>query len=168
MGVLQGLGDLDGDVDGLARVEVALLVEQPPQRRAPDQFHDDGLDLALAARVVDGHDVGVRQPGGGDGFPPEPGDEGLVGRQVREQDLHRHRASEHLVDRLPDLGHPPSGQAGDQSVARPDHGAGGDGAGGGGGRGKIGHVTCHRTGPTTAETFIAGASGRSVSGRPGR
>ena len=87
-----------------------LLVEHVAQGRAPDELHDDGLDAAVAARVVDGDDVRVREPGGGHRLAAEAGDEGVVGGEVGEQDLHRHRPGQDLVVRLPDLGHAAPGQ----------------------------------------------------------
>ena len=51
------------------------------------------------------HDRRVGQPGRGHRLAPEPGDELLVGGEVRVEELHRHPAGEDLVDGLPHRGH---------------------------------------------------------------
>jgi hypothetical protein len=97
---------LSDDRHGLRRFERALLVEPLTQRRPAHELHHDGLDAVVAARVVDRHDRRVRQPGGRDCFGAEAGEERLVRREVRMEDLDRHLAGEDLVRRLPHLRHP--------------------------------------------------------------
>ena len=50
----------------------------PGERLAVDVLHDDEVRVLALAPVVDRHDVGVGEVGGGLGLPAEPLDEGRV------------------------------------------------------------------------------------------
>ena len=65
VGVFQGLGDLDGEVEGLLPIEDALLLHILLQRNAVDQLHDDVIGIAGAGHVVNGNDVGMAEHGNG-------------------------------------------------------------------------------------------------------
>ena len=70
------------DVERGARVSGPSLAHHLAQRQARDVLHGEEHDAAVLALVVDGDDVGVRQPGGGPGLTAEPGDEALVVDEV--------------------------------------------------------------------------------------
>ena len=120
VGGTQGVGDLRPEAHDFVRVEKALFVEPFTQRRSTDQFHHDGFGTLVVAGVVDGHDAGMVEASGGDGLGAKPDDEGVVGRQMRVQDLDRDRAAQHLIFGLPHLGHASAGDPVGQAVAPRD------------------------------------------------
>ena len=78
VGVLQALGDLQGEVEGLLPVEDALFLHIFLQRDAVDQLHDDEVGAVGGGNVVDLHDVRVAQHGHGLALRPESAAEFLV------------------------------------------------------------------------------------------
>ena len=87
-------------------------------KRPPvDVLHDDEVGVLALAPVVDGHDVGVGQVGGGLRFPAEPLDEGPVDRQLGEEDLDGDRPVEEEIPGQVHLGHPAPGDVADHLVA---------------------------------------------------
>ena len=74
----EGVGDLDGVVEGVACAEGAAL-EFLLKGFAGDQFHDDAVSALVFEDVVDGEDVGVAEGGGGLGFLMEAAAEVGVG-----------------------------------------------------------------------------------------
>ena len=92
MGGVQCLGHLRRQPGRLPRVDRGGVVEALPQRLPGHELHDDGLGAGVGARVVDRHDPGVGEAGGGDGLLAEPGDEAAVRGEVGVEELHRHLA----------------------------------------------------------------------------
>ena len=78
-----------------------MLAQDVRDAAALDVLHDDVVAAGrlVPARVVDLDDVGVHQLGGGQRLAPEAGDERVVLGQVLRQQLDRHLALEHLVER---------------------------------------------------------------------
>jgi hypothetical protein len=127
MSVSQCVGDLGGDLDGLAHRQPAALIEHVTDRPATHELHHDRLAVVAGTRVEDRDDVRVGQAGGGHGFATETLDEGVVGGQVGEEDLGGDGPGEDGVLRFPDLGHAASGDAADELVAASDTVPGGEG-----------------------------------------
>ena len=75
------------------------------QGPAPDQFHDDIVDVALSAHVVDADDVGMGQAGCRVGLLPEVIDELLVLGELGLQDLDRHQPVQEFVHGAVNDGH---------------------------------------------------------------
>jgi len=57
--VLKRLGDLRGEVERFAPVELALLLHVLLERDALDELHDDIVDAVRMGHVVDAHDIGM-------------------------------------------------------------------------------------------------------------
>ena len=95
-----------------------MLPDQPRQILAIDQIHDVEVRAVGTARVVDGDDVRVGQPGERLHFPPEPLHRlrGLDER-LRKQ-LHRDRAVHLAVNRLEHPPHPAAAKLVQQSRTR--------------------------------------------------
>src|SRR5207247_202541 len=53
--VVEGLGDLDADVDDLAQAQ-GLVADQAQQRRSADERHDEEERVLVPAEIVDRHD----------------------------------------------------------------------------------------------------------------
>ena len=105
MGHLQSGGHFGGDLGRPAGQELPLGVEDIPQRTPGDQLHDDVVGALLLPPVVDRHDVGMAQVGGGLGFLAEPGDEGVGVGVALMHDLYRHPAVQGAVDGLEHVRH---------------------------------------------------------------
>ena len=85
--VLERLADLGDDRQRLARLELAAC-QQLPQVHAIDVLHEEVVQAAGLAEVVQGDDVRVIEPGQGAGLAGEslrePGDASdMVGRILR-------------------------------------------------------------------------------------
>ena len=117
VGGVQRVGQGDADAHHLVDLELGLLVEHLAQRQPGHVLHDDGLVAALADGVVDGDDARVVDAGDGDGLAAHPVDEGVVGGEVRVEQLHRDLAVEDLVSPEPHLGHAADGDATVEPVA---------------------------------------------------
>ena len=123
VGGVEGGGDARADVDRQLRAEPGLHVEQLAQALAVDELHDDGLAAAFGEHVVDGDDVGMGEPGDGDGLAAEAlGDDG-IGRQARLQPLEGDAAVEREIGGQPHLGHPALGESTLEPVAAGEHDA---------------------------------------------
>ena len=96
--VVEGVEDVLGDADRLERLEGAPLAQLLPQGVPVDVLHDDvrhgrGLPVrvvaveGILARVEDGHDRGMVEPGRRLGLAPEAHEEVLVSGEVGSQDL---------------------------------------------------------------------------------
>ena len=72
VGVLQRLGDLAGELDGILERELALPVEPGTQRLALDERHDVIEESPGLARVVQRKNVGVLEIGGELDLAEEP------------------------------------------------------------------------------------------------
>ncbi len=79
--------NLDHQLDGLLRRERSSASEEGLEIGAAHIFHDDEVSVPVAAKIVDGDDVGVEQIGGGAGFLLEAGFEGRIIRVVGAKDL---------------------------------------------------------------------------------
>ena len=114
-------GDARADVDRQLGAQPGLHVEQLAQALAVDELHHDGLAALVLEDVVDGDDVGVGQPGDGDGLAAEAlGDDG-VGGQARLEPLEGDLAVERDVGGQPHLGHPALRQSPLEPVAPGEH-----------------------------------------------
>src|SRR5262249_53962590 len=94
----ESVRDLDGDGQG-GRDLQRPAADQLLQRRPLDVLHDDVAEPVRLPRVVDGGDVGVVEGGAEERLPVEAPAGGLVGGQLRTEDLHDHRAVEPEVVR---------------------------------------------------------------------
>src|SRR5918992_3862006 len=95
--VVERLAHGGSDSRGSARVDRAGLAVL--DRPASTEFHDyvvtlDPVFAGIRPGVVNGDDIRVGQPGGGERLPPEPGEELLVVRQVGVKDFDRNRPGE--------------------------------------------------------------------------
>ncbi len=100
VGVAEGPGELPPDLDDPRGGKGPRLAEALPRH----QLHDDEGNAPLLAHVVDGHDVGVVQGGGGAGLLEEPG---LALRPAGDREhLDRHLALELGVEPEVDRSHP--------------------------------------------------------------
>ena len=116
--VLQRLGDIDGNGDGLARVKPALPFDVLLQRLAVHKLHGDVVRALALAGGINLHDVGMAEAGGGGGLAFEARDEVGVGREVRRQDLQRSKPVELRLPRLEHRPHAAPAELGDDFVAR--------------------------------------------------
>ena len=82
-------------------------LEQLAQRPALDELHGDVDDAVRRADVVDGHDVGMVQGGGGARLRLEAQATIGIGRDRGGQHLDRHLARQPQIARAIDLAHPP-------------------------------------------------------------
>ena len=121
---VERVGDLLADADHVGHGEATLLVDEVAQGGAVDQLHHDVRDAVVVAGVVGGDDVGMREPGRGDGLVAEADAGAVVGREVGAEDLDRHPAREHRVVGDPHGGHAAAGERRHESVAAAEHGAG--------------------------------------------
>jgi len=70
MGFIQGIGNLDGILQGLLQRQCAFC--QPRLQRFPHQvFHNQVVDTVLLSDVMQGADMGVVEAGDGPGFALE-------------------------------------------------------------------------------------------------
>src|SRR5205085_304225 len=97
VGEAEGGGHVGGDAGGGVGGRQALAAEDVRQALAVDVLHDDVVGRALLAPVVDAHDVGVVQVGGGLRLAAEPGDERRVAGELGEEHLDRDGAGEQQV-----------------------------------------------------------------------
>jgi hypothetical protein len=132
VGVVERVGDRAEQLGGGLRVQPALGVEQAAERLAADVLHHDPGQPSLLAGVVDGDDVGVGEPGGGPGLPPELLGEGAVAGQLRPGHLDRDRPVELAVVAPVDDRHAALGDAGDNLVPPPAEGSADEAVEGGG------------------------------------
>ena len=88
MGVGQGLGHGQDDLEGDLLVEDLAPFEHVLDRLALDELHDEVVVAGDLAGVDHADDVVVRELGGDLGLAAEPLDEFLVLRQGVEQHLH--------------------------------------------------------------------------------
>ena len=89
--------DLAADLRDLLGVERAVAADAALEVGAAQVFHHDEIGVAVAAPVIDAHDVGALQAGGRLGLLLEAGGEGGVAGVLRQHDLHGDGAVEHLV-----------------------------------------------------------------------
>ena len=114
---------LPDDLQAAVPLQASLPSQQRRQRLPGNQLHDQKggwlrpsgrPDLAV---VEDPGDPRMGYGGGRAGLGPQAPDEaGILGVLVAEQ-LDRHRPTQDLIDRLPDLTHPAGGQPPAQPVA---------------------------------------------------
>ena len=97
-------GDLDADLQELLDRERALAYAIA-ERLTIDQLHNQAVDPVFVADVIESAEVGVVERGDGPCLPFEAGEQLLVFRQGRRQDLDRDLAIEAVVSCTPDLAH---------------------------------------------------------------
>ena len=105
VGVLQALGNLQGEMQGLLPVEHALFLHVFLQRDAVDQLHDNEVGAVGGGNVVDLHDVGVAQHSHGLALRPEPAAEFLVSGKFVFQYFNRDQPVQPMAARFIDYGH---------------------------------------------------------------
>ncbi len=110
VGGVERFGDLAEQVEGAVRRQRPLAVEQRPQVAAGDQAHrHDQLAVDLA-RVVDGDDGGVVEPGGEPRLAQEALAEAVAVGELAGDHLQRHRPLEAEVGGAVDDPHPAAGE----------------------------------------------------------
>ena len=104
VGVVEGAGGLDRDAERVVERELALAAEPVAEALALDEGHGEPEPASGLARIVDGQDVGMLQPGGEADLALEPvGAE--RGGELGEEDLERDGAVVAEVVRQVDDGH---------------------------------------------------------------
>ncbi len=117
MRCLQRIGNLDGQLE--QRVQRQRSRADPLlQRRPLEILHHDERPPVLLADVVDRADIRVIQRGGRPRFAREPGQRCWILRELRRDELERHRAVQPRVFGLVDDAHAAAGQPGDDVVVR--------------------------------------------------
>ena len=114
VGLGQGGGHLPHDRQGLRQLGRAVAGEPLAEVLPLHVFLDDVVQAVDVAHLVDLHDVGVHQRGGGLGLALETLQIGLVAGQLRLEDLDRHPAFQRALLGQVDLGHGPAAQAAEQ------------------------------------------------------
>ena len=104
MGALQRVGDLAGELDRLAQGQLFLPVQPGPQRLPFDERHDVVEEAGGLAGVVQGQNIGMLQVGRDPDLPEEPVGADR-GRQLRPQNLDRHRPIVPGIERQVHGGH---------------------------------------------------------------
>ena len=121
---VERVGDLLADADHVGHREATLFVDEMAQGGPVDELHHDVRDAVVVAGVVGGDDVGVGEPGRGDGFVAEADSGAVVGGEVGAEDLDRHPAGEHRVVGHPHGGHAATRDRRHEAVAAAENGAG--------------------------------------------
>lgn len=98
MGVLQRIAQLRYHRQGLARTQPAGA-QHLAQRRAFDQLHHQIAPFAGPADIVDRHQIGMIEPGQGQGLAFEPSGERRIAAQLGGQDFQGHRPVEPFLPR---------------------------------------------------------------------
>ena len=119
-----------------------------------DELHREEDGAVVLALVVDGDDVGVREPGGGPGLADEPGRELLVVAEAGVHHLDRDGAVEPEVGGLVDAGHATARHPGRRS------GSGRPAAGRSRGRRHRRPRPCGRSDPAATTTLLRTGWGR--------
>ena len=113
VGVIEPAAGLGDDLERLVDAEVASVAQQFGARVAGHVLHHDEVLMVAGVEAEIEHldDVGVHEPGGGEGLPPEPRDErGVVGEMFGQQ-LDRDVALEPVIEREMDGRHPTDPEA---------------------------------------------------------
>jgi len=116
VGKRQRAGDVGCDRRRPGRFERSLG-DQLGQRPAIDVLHHDEVGPRPFAPVVDGNDVRVGEVGGRLRLSTESPHEGLIDRELGEEDLEGHGAVEQQVFGQVHLGHAAPGYVADQLIA---------------------------------------------------
>ena len=116
VGVVQGEGDLPGDLEGATGRE-ALALGEVGEWEAVDEAHREVVDVAVLLGVVDLDDVGVLELRAGAGLPVEPLEELGGGVLPGDEDLEGDEASEGGLAGLVHDPHPSVGDLIDDLVA---------------------------------------------------
>ncbi len=113
--VVHGLGDLPDEPCRLAGIQRAVgdLVRQALPL---DEAHAEIVLALVLADLVDRHDTGVVEVGGGLGLDAEAADVGLAGELAGEDHLERDRPVEAGLPRLEDHAHAAAGDLREQLV----------------------------------------------------
>ena len=102
--------DFGSDVDDLFGIESTTFVEERSQGAPLHEFHDDQIEVVGSGDVVNPHDVGMGESGGGERLGPESLSGSRPRRDRGVQDLDRHSSGQHQIGGGPDRPH----------AARPD------------------------------------------------
>ena len=117
VGYGQGQNHLPGDLHGPAGRHGHSLLGDVAQAIPLHQLHHHEIRAVRLPPVVDAHDVGMVQVGGGLGLPSEPANEGLVLTVGAGKDFDRHPPAQGQIHRQIHIGHASLGQVAHQSVA---------------------------------------------------
>ena len=98
-------GNFAGDLGGLHGRNATVALHDVGKRSALHVFHRDEIGAAVLAPVVDAHDVGMVQVGGGLRLAAEAFDEVWIGCELRKQDLDCNGSVEQQVARQQHVGH---------------------------------------------------------------
>ena len=110
-GLAQGGGDLPHDRQGLLQQGRPVAGEPLAKILPLHVFLDDVVQALDVPHLVDLHDIGMHQRGGGLGLALEPLQVGLVVRQFRPEDLDGNPTFQVALLGKVDFGHRPSPQA---------------------------------------------------------
>ena len=92
VGVLQRLGDLDAEMEGLLPVQHAFFLHILLQRDSVDQFHHNIVRRLRGGNIVDGDDIRVAQHSNRLALRVKAAAEFLVRRIIVFQNLDRYQA----------------------------------------------------------------------------
>lgn len=90
MGFFQGIADFNGNADSCVNGDVRVVLDILLQGLPFHIFHDDIVDIAVAAHVVDTHNIWMGQFARGLGFMAEADDEIVVLRKTAVQNFDCH------------------------------------------------------------------------------
>ena len=105
VGVLQTLGDLQGEMEGLLPVENALFLHIFLQGNAVDELHDDVVRPIGGGNVIDLNDVRVAEHGHGLALRPEPAAELLIPGKFVFQNFNRNQSVQPMAASFINNGH---------------------------------------------------------------
>ena len=115
MSFRERFGNLGGEANGLIRRQ-GTFHQAMLESLSLEQFHNQEVDTALMANVMQGADMGMRKPGHGFGFAIEALTKGGIGRQVRRQNFDGDVAIKTGVAGTIDLAHTASAEAAENFV----------------------------------------------------
>ncbi len=122
MGGRERGGHVGRDLGGPVRLERPGGAQHVGHAAPRHVLHHDVVGPPLLTPVVDAHDVGVVEVGGGLRLSPEALHEVRIVGELGEQDLQRDLAIEELVTGEIDVGHPAAGDVAQQLVPAVEHG----------------------------------------------
>ena len=117
----KGGRDVSGDLSGAIGVQRSLGVDDLGERTTLDVLHHDEVGAELLTPVVDRHDVGMVEVGGGLSFATEALDEEFIAGVFGEEHLDRHGAIKQEVAGQIHVGHATAGEFAMQFVAVVEH-----------------------------------------------
>ena len=105
VGVLQALGNLQGEMQGLLPVEDALFLHIFLQGNAVDELHDDVVRPVGGGNVIDLNDVRVAEHGHSLALRPEPAAELLIPGKFVFQNFNRNQSVQPMAASFINNGH---------------------------------------------------------------